>query len=68
GMPKVECIFVEEFQPEGPYGAKGVGEIGNIPTAAAIAGALWSYDGVRRTRLPMKDSPAARGFVRWTSS
>ncbi|MDI6772017.1 MAG: selenium-dependent xanthine dehydrogenase [bacterium] len=63
GMPEVECIFVEEFQPEGPYGAKGVGEIGNIPTAAAIAGALWSYDGIRRTRLPMKDSPAARGFV-----
>ncbi len=63
GMPSVECIFVEEFQPEGPYGAKGVGEIGNIPTAAAIAGALWSYDGIRRTRLPMKDSPAARGFV-----
>ncbi len=63
GMPSVECIFVEEFQPEGPYGAKGVGEIGNIPTAAAIAGALLSYDGIQRTRLPMKDSPAARGFV-----
>jgi CO/xanthine dehydrogenase Mo-binding subunit len=63
GMPQVECLFIEEPQPEGPYGAKGVGEIGLVPTAAAVAGALWSYDGVRRSRLPMKDSPAARAAV-----
>jgi xanthine dehydrogenase molybdenum-binding subunit len=60
GMPKVECLFVEEYQPEGPYGAKGVGEIALVPTAGAVAGALCRYDGVRRTRLPMKDAPAAR--------
>jgi len=63
GMPPVECVFVEEHQPEGPYGAKGVGEIGLVPTAAAVAGALRSFDGVYRTRLPMKDSPAARAAV-----
>jgi xanthine dehydrogenase molybdenum-binding subunit len=63
GMPAVECVFVEEPQPEGPYGAKGVGEIGLVPTAAAVAGALWRFDGIRRTRLPMKDSPAARAAV-----
>ena len=63
GMPPVECIFVEEHQPEGPYGAKGVGEIGLVPTAAAVAGALRAYDGVRRTALPMKDSPAAVAAV-----
>ena len=63
GMPPVECVFVEEPQPEGPYGAKGVGEIGLVPTASAVAGALWRYDGVYRTRLPMKDSPAARAAV-----
>ena len=63
GMPPVECVFVEEHQPEGPYGAKGVGEIGLVPTAAAVAGALRRYDGVYRTRLPMKDSPAARAAV-----
>ncbi|HXF81785.1 MAG TPA: selenium-dependent xanthine dehydrogenase, partial [bacterium] len=39
GMPPVECLFIEEPQPEGPYGAKGVGEIGLVPTAAAVAGA-----------------------------
>ncbi|MDR7448129.1 MAG: hypothetical protein QN197_02865, partial [Armatimonadota bacterium] len=59
-MPEVECIFVEEPQPEGPYGAKGVGEIGMVPTAAAVAGALHAYDGIRRTRLPMRDAPASR--------
>ena len=63
GMPEVECIFVEEHQPEGPYGAKGVGEIALVPTASAVAGALHAFDGIRRTRLPMKDSPAARAAV-----
>jgi selenium-dependent xanthine dehydrogenase len=63
GMPPVECIFVEEHQPEGPYGAKGVGEIALVPTASAVAAALHAYDGVRRTQLPMKDSPAARAAV-----
>jgi CO/xanthine dehydrogenase Mo-binding subunit len=56
----VDCRFVEENQPEGPYGAKGVGEIGLVPTAAAVAGALRSFDGMWRTVLPMKDSAAAR--------
>lgn len=60
GMPKVECIFIEEPQPEGPYGAKGVGEIGLLPTAAAFAAAAHAHDGVWRTRLPMKDTAAAR--------
>jgi xanthine dehydrogenase molybdenum-binding subunit len=59
-MPAVEVILVEEAEPEGPFGAKGIGELGLVPTAAAVAGALERFDGVRRTRLPMKDSPAAR--------
>ena len=63
GMPEVEPIFVEEYQPEGPYGAKGIGEIGLVPTASAVAGALHAFDGVRRVRLPMKDSPAAIAAV-----
>ena len=62
-MPPVECIFVEEHQPEGPYGAKGVGEIALVPTAGAVAGALFAFDGTRRTRLPMTDSAAARALV-----
>jgi xanthine dehydrogenase molybdenum-binding subunit len=59
-MPAVDVILVEVPEPEGPFGAKGLGEIGLVPTAAAVASALESFDGVRRMRLPMKDSPAAR--------
>lgn len=61
-MPDVEVILVEEPEPEGPFGAKGVGEIGLVPTAAAVAGALERFDGERRMTLPMKDSPAARAM------
>jgi xanthine dehydrogenase molybdenum-binding subunit len=63
GMPEVECVLVEEPQPEGPYGAKGVGEASMVPTAAAAAGALHAFDGIRRARLPMKDAPAALAAV-----
>jgi xanthine dehydrogenase molybdenum-binding subunit len=61
-MPEVEVILVEDPEPAGPFGAKGVGEIGLVPTAAAVAAALAAFDGVRRTTLPMKDSPAARAM------
>jgi selenium-dependent xanthine dehydrogenase len=60
--PELEVILVEEAEPEGPFGAKGVGEIGLVPTAGAVAGALAAFDGVRRTTLPMKDSAAARAM------
>jgi selenium-dependent xanthine dehydrogenase len=62
-MPEVEVILVEDPEPEGPFGAKGVGEIGLVPTAAAVAGALEAFDGVRRFTLPMRDSPAARAMT-----
>ena len=35
-------------------GLKGVGEIGLVPTAGAVANALYQFDGVRRTQLPMQ--------------
>jgi xanthine dehydrogenase molybdenum-binding subunit len=61
-MPEVEVMLIEEPEPEGPFGAKGLGEIGLVPTAGAVAGALAAYDGIRRTVLPMIDSPAARAL------
>ena len=61
-MPPCDVILVEEAEPEGPFGAKGVGEIGLVPTAGAVAGALEAFDGIRRMTLPMKDSPAARAM------
>lgn len=53
-MPEMEIIGVEVPDPYGPYGAKGVGEIGLVPTAGAVANALYQFDGVRRTELPMR--------------
>jgi xanthine dehydrogenase molybdenum-binding subunit len=61
-MPVIDVILVEVPAPEGPLGAKGVGEIALVPTAAAVAGALEAFDGIRRMTLPMKDSPAARAM------
>jgi CO/xanthine dehydrogenase Mo-binding subunit len=52
--PEIEVIGIEEADPVGPYGAKGIGEIGLVPTAAAVANALYTFDGVRRKKLPMK--------------
>ena len=65
-MPEMEVIFVETADPECPYGARGVGELGLVPTAPAVAGALRAFDGIERTVLPMKDSPAAKAI--WTPS
>jgi aldehyde oxidoreductase len=61
--PPVDVILVEVPDPVGGYGAKGVGEIGLVPTAGAVASALWAYDGIRRTALPMRDAPAAKPSV-----
>jgi len=61
-MPEVDIVLVEEHEPEGPFGAKGIGEIGLVPTAGAVAGALEAFDGIRRMTLPMKDSPAAHAI------
>ncbi len=52
-MPPVDVILVESPQPNSPYGIKGVGEIGLVPTAGAVAAALHARDGQWRNRLPM---------------
>jgi len=52
-MPEVEVILIEVPQPRAPFGVKGVGEIGLVPTAGAVAGAYHAVDGIWRTRLPM---------------
>lgn len=53
-MPKMEIIGIEVPDPHGPYGVKGVGEIGLVPTAAAVANAFYQYDGTRYYKLPIK--------------
>lgn len=52
--PEIVVKMVEVKDPVGPYGAKGIGEIGMVPTASAIANAFYNFDGIKRTRLPLK--------------
>ena len=42
--PEIQVIGIEVADPIGPYGAKGVGEIGLVPTAAAVANAFYQFD------------------------
>ena len=61
--PPIDVILIEVPDEIGGYGAKGAGEIGLVPTAGAVAGALYAYDGKRRSKLPMQDAPAAAPSV-----
>jgi xanthine dehydrogenase molybdenum-binding subunit len=51
--PKITTIVVEDPTTEGPYGAKGIGEIVSIPTTPAITNAIYNAVGVRIDRLPI---------------
>jgi xanthine dehydrogenase molybdenum-binding subunit len=53
-VPPIDVMLVERPQPRSPYGIKGVGEIGLVPTAGAVAGALHDLDGEWRSTLPMR--------------
>jgi CO/xanthine dehydrogenase Mo-binding subunit/aerobic-type carbon monoxide dehydrogenase small subunit (CoxS/CutS family) len=52
-MPEIECLLIEDREPLGPSGAKGVGEPGLVPTAPAILGAVHHATGVRARRVPL---------------
>ena len=52
-VPEIECLLVEDPEPLGPYGAKGIGEPALIPTAPAILNAVYHAAGVRLRRLPI---------------
>jgi CO/xanthine dehydrogenase Mo-binding subunit len=55
--PEIESIIVEAEMKDGPFGAKGVGEITSIPTPPAIANAIYHATGVRYDRLPIRLQP-----------
>ncbi|MGA3128477.1 MAG: xanthine dehydrogenase family protein molybdopterin-binding subunit [Candidatus Korobacteraceae bacterium] len=52
-VPEIVPVVVEDPYPEGPFGAKGVGEPGMVATAAAIAAAVYDAVGVRIKQLPV---------------
>jgi xanthine dehydrogenase molybdenum-binding subunit len=49
----VEAVIIEDPDPAGPYGAKGIGEPGLVPTAPAIANAIYDAVGVWIKDLPI---------------
>ena len=52
-MPEMETILLEQPDPTGPFGAKGVGEPGCVNQAAAVANAIYDAVGVRIWSLPI---------------
>ncbi len=59
----VETVIVETDDPAGPFGAKGIGEPGLVPTAPAIANAIYDAVGVRINTLPMKPEVVLRALL-----
>ncbi len=53
-IPGIEADFVPDYEPGDPSGLKGVGEIGTVGTAAAIANAVWHATGRRQRTLPIR--------------
>lgn len=51
-MPEIECFLIEAEDPEGPFGAKGIGEPALIPTPPAILGGIRHACGARVTQVP----------------
>ncbi|OHE63631.1 MAG: xanthine dehydrogenase [Treponema sp. GWB1_62_6] len=53
-LPPIQAIIVEQAEADGPFGAKGIGEVGLNPVPPAISNAIYDAVGVRLRSLPMK--------------
>ncbi len=62
--PEITSIVVEHATQDGPYGAKGVGEIVSIPTIPAITNAIYNATGVRVDSLPIDQEQLLWGIKR----
>jgi len=56
-IPEIDVRLIEKNPKELAFGAKGIGEISSIPTAAAVNAAYRNADGVLRKELPLKQTP-----------
>lgn len=61
-VPEIDAIVVEAEDPSGPFGAKGVGETGLVPTAGAIANAVYNATGVRFYEIPLTQEKVFRAL------
>jgi xanthine dehydrogenase YagR molybdenum-binding subunit len=53
-VEEIEAVCIDEHDPEVPRGVKGIGEIGIVGTAAAVANAVWHATGTRVRDLPIR--------------
>lgn len=56
-VPQIDSLIIEKKGVDVAYGAIGIGEITSIPTAPAIAGAYYKWNGRFQTKLPLTDTP-----------
>ncbi len=67
-LPMLDTEIVEAPASDGPYGARGVGEVPIVPPPAAIANAVHHATGVRMTDLPLTPERVLRGLRGLASS
>ena len=63
-VPAIECLLVEDREPLGPYGAKGIGEPALVPTAPAIFSAIRDATGASITKIPALPHRVLEAIVR----
>lgn len=61
-VPEIEVKFIESYCEEGPYGIKGIGESGLVPTAGAIANAVFNASGLLMKELPINSEKVLRAM------
>ena len=52
-VPKIDTLWIETNDPSGPFGAKGFSEAATIPSAPAVANAIYNAIGIRFNDLPI---------------
>jgi CO/xanthine dehydrogenase Mo-binding subunit len=61
-MPPLKHAFADSYEPTGPFGAKGLGELNMDPTAAVISNAIFDAVGVRIKALPITPEKVLRAL------
>ena len=61
-LPQIDTIIIENPSADGPYGAKGIGEMANNPQPPAIAAAVYDAVGVWVTELPITPERVLRAL------
>ncbi|EFE65432.1 oxidoreductase [Streptomyces viridosporus ATCC 14672] len=59
-VPAIEAHWVDDPDPDDPVGVKGLGEVGIVGAAAAVANAVWHATGVRHRGLPIRPDRVLR--------